>query len=108
MQQHMLKFWLDWVASAIARLLPSGHFIAYENATASGHYAAAARLLHIVLFTKRLVNLNHLKLIAMINVIEKYSNERLDLSINTDQPYVAFYGSSQESQKSTKGREKLR
>ena len=132
MQQHMLKLWSDWLGSTVlvgeleavtcqwqqtklvvfgTRLLPSGHFIVYKKATAyispvSGHHAAAARLLQIVLSIKRLVTLNHMKLIAMINVIEKYSNEYLDLSVNTDQPYFTYYGSSQESQKSTeKGEE---
>lgn len=39
-----------------------------------------------------------MKLIAMINAIEKYSSRNLDLSINTDQPFITYYGSSQESE----------
>ncbi|EIE89934.1 hypothetical protein G6F47_001311 [Rhizopus delemar] len=126
MQQHMLKLWSDWLGSTMwvgeleavtcqrqqrklivfgIRILPSGCFVVYKKASAhispvSSHYDAAARLLQIVLPIKRLVTLNHMKLIAMINAIEKYANEHLDLSVNTDQPYVTFYGSSQESQKS--------
>jgi hypothetical protein len=78
----------------------------YKKATAhiapvSGNYATAARLLLIILSIKRLVTLNHMNLISMINTIEKYSNEHLDLSVSTDQPHVTFYGSNQESQKST-------
>lgn len=88
------------------RILPSGHFLVYKKATAhiapvSGNYATAARLLLIILLIKRLVTLNHMKLISVINTIEKYSNAHLDLSVSTDQPHVTFYGSSQESQKNT-------
>jgi hypothetical protein len=89
------------------RMLPSGHFITYKKATAqissiSGCYAAAARLLQVVLSVKRLVTINHMKLIAMLESIEKYSTDNLDLSVNTDQEYITFYGSSQESESSSK------
>ncbi|KAI9265792.1 hypothetical protein EDC94DRAFT_668776 [Helicostylum pulchrum] len=66
-------------------------------------------ILDIIMFTVplRLVTLNHMKLTAMIDTIERYSNDNLDLSINTDQPYIAFYrnistesGSSSEEEES--------
>ncbi|KAI7905685.1 uncharacterized protein BX663DRAFT_484161 [Cokeromyces recurvatus] len=123
MQRNMLTLWSNWLNSSTlvgeleavtcqwqerkltvfgTRMLPSGHFIVYKKATAfissvSGHYGAAAKLLQIVLSLKRLVTLNHMKLISMIDAIEKYSNDNLDLSVNADQPYVTYYGSSQES-----------
>ncbi|KAG2237215.1 hypothetical protein INT48_006619 [Thamnidium elegans] len=105
MQRHMVKLWSDWLGSTV--LLGELEAVASTSyiSPAFGHYAAAARLLHIVLSIKCLVALKHMKLIAMINVIEKYSNEHLDSSADTDQPYVTFYGSSQKSQKSTKERE---
>ncbi|KAG1465652.1 hypothetical protein G6F56_004844 [Rhizopus delemar] len=38
----------------------------------------------------------------MTQVIEKYSNDNLDLSVNTDQEFITYYGSSQESEGSAK------
>jgi hypothetical protein len=109
MQQHMLKLWSNWLGSR-TRILPSGKFIVYKKATAyisptAIHYAAAARLLQIVLSVKRLVTLNHMKLAAMIEAIERYPNENLNLAINTDQPYITYYESSQESQSDTEEEE---
>ncbi|KAG1144100.1 hypothetical protein G6F37_001511 [Rhizopus arrhizus] len=112
MQQHMLKLWSNWLGSRElvgeleamtcqwqktkltvfgTRMLPSGKFIFYKKATAvisptATHYAAAARLLQIVLSVKRLVTLNHMKLMTMVQAIDEYSNENLDLTISTDQP----------------------
>lgn len=64
------------------------------------------QLLQIILSVKRLVTLNHMKLKAMIGTIEKYSNDNLDPSINTDQPYIIFYRTnSTESGNSSKEEE---
>ncbi|GAA5800653.1 hypothetical protein HPULCUR_006089 [Helicostylum pulchrum] len=47
-----------------------------------------------------------MKLKAMIGTIEKYSNDNLDPSINTDQPYIIFYRTnSTESGNSSKEEE---
>ncbi|KAG1322993.1 hypothetical protein G6F62_009920 [Rhizopus arrhizus] len=123
MQQHMLKLWSNWLGSRElvgeleamtcqwqktkltvfgTRMLPSGKFIFYKKATAvisptAIYYAAAARLLQIVLSVKHLVTLNHMKLMAMVQAIDEYSNENLDLTISTDQPYITYYSSSQDS-----------
>lgn len=131
MQRNMLTLWSKWLNSNVlvseleavtcqweqrkltvfgTRMLPSGKFIAYKKCTAhisslSGCYATAARLLQVVLSVKRLVTLNHIKLMTMTQVIEKYSNDNLDLSVNTDQKFVAYYGSSQESEDSAKEKE---
>lgn len=47
-----------------------------------------------------------MKLFAMLESIEKYSTDNLDLSVNTDQEYVTFYVSSQESASSSKENQK--
>ncbi|KAG1408602.1 hypothetical protein G6F58_009468 [Rhizopus delemar] len=106
MQQHMLKLWSNWLGSRELSLEP-GCFLQvnsffYKKATAvisptAIHYAAAARLLQIVLSVKRLVTLNHMKLMAMVQAIDEYSNENLDLTISTDQPYITYYSPSQDS-----------
>lgn len=49
-----------------------------------------------------------MKLITMTQVIEKYSNDNLDLSVTTDQKFVTYYGSSQESEDNAKGKEEPR
>ncbi|KAG1219732.1 hypothetical protein G6F68_021359 [Rhizopus microsporus] len=41
----------------------------------------------------------------MTQVIEKYSNDNLDFSVNTDQEFITYYGSSQESEDSAKEKE---
>ncbi|GAA5800663.1 hypothetical protein HPULCUR_006099 [Helicostylum pulchrum] len=132
MQRHMLKLWSNWLGSRAlvseleavscqwqerkltvfgTRMLPSGRFIVYRKATAhisstAGHYSSAARLFQIILSVKRLVTLNHMKLTAMIDTIERYSNDNLDLSINTDQPYITFYrNNSTESESSSEEEE---
>lgn len=46
-----------------------------------------------------------MKLAAMIEAIERYSNENLNLAINTNQPYIAYYESNQESQSDTEEEE---
>lgn len=62
-------------------MLPSSKLIFYKKATTAvispiaTHYAAAARLLQIVLSVKRLVTPNHMKLVAMVQAIDEYSNE---------------------------------
>lgn len=38
-----------------------------------------------------------MKLMAMVQAINEYSNENLDLTISTGQPYIAYYSSSQDS-----------
>ncbi|KAL7317945.1 hypothetical protein PS15m_004234 [Mucor circinelloides] len=46
-----------------------------------------------------------MKLITMTQVIEKYSNDNSDLSVNTDQEFVTYYESNQESEDSAKEKE---
>lgn len=126
MQQHMLKLWTNWLGSKLlvseleavtcqwqerklvifgTHILPSGQFIVYRKATAhissvSSHHPSAARLLQMILSVKHLFTLNHMELNAMINSIGKYSNRNLDLSVNTDQPFITFYESIQGSESS--------
>ncbi|RCH97871.1 hypothetical protein CU098_010751, partial [Rhizopus stolonifer] len=38
-----------------------------------------------------------MKLMAMIQAIDEYSNENLNLTISIDQLYITYYSSSQES-----------
>jgi intein-encoded DNA endonuclease-like protein len=97
MQRNMVTLWSDWLDSTTlvgeleavtcqwqarkltvfgTRMLTSGQFIVYKKATSlisfiSGHYGAAARLLQIVLSLKSLVTLNHMKLVSMVDAIEK-------------------------------------
>lgn len=68
--------------------------------TESGHYSSAARLRQIVISLKRLAIINIMKLNAMIDTIERYSIDKLDLPVNTDLPYITCYKSSQELIKS--------
>jgi hypothetical protein len=46
-----------------------------------------------------------MKLVSMVDAIEKYSNGNLDLSVYTDQSYTTYYGSSQESTSSKENKE---
>ncbi|EPB88710.1 hypothetical protein HMPREF1544_04469 [Mucor circinelloides 1006PhL] len=131
MQQNMLTLWSQWLNSNAlvseleavtchweqrklavlgTRMLPPGQFNTYKKFTAhrsslSGGYAVAARLLQVASSAKCPATLNHMKLITMTQVIEKYSNDNSDLSVHTDQEFATYYESNQESQGSAKEKE---
>lgn len=48
-----------------------------------------------------------MKLIIMTQVIEKYSYDNLDLSLNTDQDFFTYYRSSREPESNAKEKEAL-
>ncbi|KAI8138754.1 hypothetical protein BJV82DRAFT_629506 [Fennellomyces sp. T-0311] len=120
MQRHMLQLWSNWLGSKLlvsqlealtcqfeerkltvfaTRMLPSGEFLVYTKATAliptsASHYAAAARVLLVILSIKRLVTLNYMKLTTMIEAYEEYATRNLDLSISTDQSFITYHQDS--------------